>query len=327
MLIRPFFTVLGALLIALPTSLFAADPVWSAHTENDWIGGTDQNYTASVKFSRSAEISPERWLPRLLGAKPGEDTFFQVGVGQQIYTPDDRLTREPLFDQHPFAAWLYLEGVIVMDRGEGRPIDQVRVQVGTVGPSAQGERAQDWVHSIITGVDFRGWDNQIGNQPGLLINYDRRWTGMRFGDERWGGDLVPHLGATVGNVYTSANAGATLRFGRHLDRPFGAPRNEPGSGSLAWFEPAARGERPIYGFLGAEARAVAHAIWLDGRPFADDLVTQESEPFVYDFEGGVVLPVPYLDARLTASYIRRTQTFEKQIEPRAFGTLTMSVRF
>jgi hypothetical protein len=301
--------------------------VWTLLAENDQVGGTDQHYTAGWKLGRAAQIGNHRLPARLLRAGEGSRSFFQLSAAQQIYTPEDNGATEPLFDQHPFAGWLYLEGIAVTDRGPGRPIDQIRLQLGVVGPWAKAEDVQNTIHRLTGADEFEGWENQIGNQVGGVLNFDRRWTNMEWQRGGLEVDVTPHAGVSLGNVLTSLNGGVTMRFGSNLDRPFGRPRNEPGDGGIAWFGPGHGSNRPFYGFVGIEARAVAQKIWLDGRPFEDDIVTQDSRTVNFDLEGGVVMPLPFLPARMTASYVRRSRTFEGQDQQRDFGTISFSTRF
>jgi hypothetical protein len=294
--------------------------------ENDIISGTDQNYTAGWKLTRTTMVEPDHFAVSLLRPGPQTKTFVQIGAGQQIYTPEDK-GPEPLPDQHPYAGWLYLETVAVVDRGEGAPIDMIGLQLGAVGEASGARGVQNGIHRISGGERFQGWENQIGDQPGLILSFERRWTGMTFGEGRWSGDFTPQLDLNLGNVLITAGIGGEFRWGRNLGRPYGIPRNEPGPAGFSWFDDRKGWERETYVFAGAYTRAVGRKIWLDGRAFKDDVVTQESEPVVYDLEAGFVLPLPVIEARMTASYTRRSRTFEAQDEPRAFGSLSVGWRF
>ncbi|MEM6746166.1 MAG: lipid A deacylase LpxR family protein [Pseudomonadota bacterium] len=285
--------------------------------ENDWAGGRDENYTAGWQWTRATKRQSEGPV----------DRYLQLALGQQMYTPQNQNESDPVFDQHPYAGWLFGEALFVTDRGAGKPIDAIGVQIGVVGPWALAEEAQDTAHRLVDESTFQGWDNQIGNQPGLQIHLQRRWTSMRWGQGKWQADLQPSISANLGNVYLSAEVGGVIRYGKNLDRPLGEHRHQPGSTGITWFSDQPASARTAYAFFGAQARAVGYAIWLDGRPFQEDTVTQASEDFVYDLEGGLSMPLGLGDSRITLSYMRRSRTFEEQVDAQGIGRLSLVTRF
>ena len=66
-------------------------------------------------------------------------------------------------DDRPYAATLLL-GLAQQVR-DGDRLAVTRLQLGIVGPSAQGEMAQDALHHLFGRERFRGWDNQVGDLP------------------------------------------------------------------------------------------------------------------------------------------------------------------
>src|SRR5690606_25591645 len=86
-------------------------------------------------------------------------------------------------------------------------VDDVELTLGVVGPAALGEQTQKFVHKNITDSPRpMGWDNQLNNEPALMLSWERSWP-ERYGFDAlgWEAAAVPHLGATIGNVYTYAN--------------------------------------------------------------------------------------------------------------------------
>lgn len=290
--------------------------VWNFTLENDWAGGSDKNYSGGWQVSRTAR----------LGERPKRTTYLQLGVAQQFYTPQFDFALRPLPEEHPYASLLLGEGKLAFDYGTGKPIDIISVQIGVVGPQAQGEEVQNFVHDLIGQREGRGWDNQIGNAVFGQIGFERRWTGLGGDAGALVFDVVPSVGASLGNALIAAEAGVTLRLGRNLDRPLGEPRLEPSGGGIAWHEPSGAGPRARYAFLGVVGRGVAHKVWLDGRFGEDEIVEQHSEPFVYDVQGGFVLPFGG-DSRLGIAYMYRSETFETFGETQGIGVVSLSSRF
>ena len=186
-------------------------------TENDLYGaGTDQNYTNGIRLSwfKVRQKPPgiteevEAILPFV---EVNETTSVAYSLGHNIYTPD--AVESPLQDPNdrPWAAFLY--GSMAMVTLEKDHIDEFEVTLGVVGLLALGEPAQRTWHKLINSTNPSGWDNQLSNEPGLIFSWQRRWP------EMWSVDLddsfislVPHAGATIGNIYTYANVGGTMKI-------------------------------------------------------------------------------------------------------------------
>jgi len=295
--------------------------------ENDSFADSDQNYTNGVRFAwLSGTDEPEglsRWIARnLLGA--GDEAVIRRGIamGHSIFTPNDTSTSAPLPDQHPYAAWLYGEyTALVEQRNE---VDQFTVQLGIVGPSAGGEWVQNEFHSLIGAGDAQGWDNQIGDEVGIVISYDRRLRQLaQFGDGGFGMDVTPSLGVTVGNIHTNLHAGLTLRMGQDLDNDYGPPRVAPSLAGAGYFTP--RDNFSWYVFVGIEGRAVAHNIFLDGSLFRDEDPSVSSNTFVSDLQAGLVVQV--LQTQIAFTYVERAEEFEEQTDPQRFGAVSISRKF
>jgi lipid A 3-O-deacylase len=74
-------------------------------------------------------------------------------------------------------------------------------------------------------------------------------------------DVIPHFGGSLGNVFTYAAAGFTVRLGSDLDQDFG-PRIRPSLPGGGYFR-AQKGFN-WYLFAGLEGRAGLRNIFLDG---------------------------------------------------------------
>ncbi|MCV6610294.1 MAG: lipid A deacylase LpxR family protein, partial [Amphritea sp.] len=199
------------------------------YLENDLFADTDQQYTNGVRVSW---VSPDltsyledKSLPawvrrynRFVTAPLGlfDDTpqdqeelvrNLVVTLGQEMYTPEDntRTTIDPL--DRPYAGWLYL-GMGYQIKNQ-RQLDSATLNVGIVGPASQAKEAQDLVHDI-RGIDkFDGWHNQLNNELGLQVVYERKYrepvTRIKGALEY---DTIYHGGISVGNVRTYVNTGA-----------------------------------------------------------------------------------------------------------------------
>ncbi|MCF3650568.1 lipid A deacylase LpxR family protein [Synoicihabitans lomoniglobus] len=338
----------------VPTRLARESPVLILYMENDYFGGTDQHYTNGFK---AAWLSPDLtgwgksgWRQSFLERLPfvnEEKTQKNLGlaVAQHIYTPQDISRSNPDPTDRPYAGWTYFEFSFLAKNDA--QADTVAVQIGMVGPHSYAEDIQKWAHGLIDGEIPQGWDYQLHDELGVNIAWERKWrtyartvtasdrfglrtnpfTGKSLQDRpHWGIDFVPHLGAVVGNVSTYANVGATTRFGFNLPSDFGVNMIRPAgvaSSPIDDLDPRVRGACwSVFLFGGADGRAVARNIFLDGNTFKDSRHV-EREPLVYDLSYG--LGVARGAFQLTFTKIIRSREFEGQIaDNNKFGSLTTS---
>ena len=252
--------------VLLPAAILAfcvvnaarAEGVWTLVVENDVFYGSDRDYTNGVAFAWAPPpLSPAphwvqsvaRWVP--LFPEGGRIRHGYV-IGQTMSTPADISAREPLATDRPYAGWLY--GTMALNaEGDGR-FDQLALSAGVIGPASLADRTQIRFHRLTGSRRPEGWGSQLHNEPGVLATWQRSWRGL------WSAqvaglevDGTPHLGAALGNVYTYANAGYTVRLGRRLARDYGTlriPPAPPGAGFTVPGEGAS-----WYAFLGIDGRA------------------------------------------------------------------------
>lgn len=318
-------------------------PNWSWHGthsiqfENDLFGSSnDRHYTHGMRYSwTSDEHSLPDWWCRLacrLHFLPQSGAVrTSLAMGQSMFTPEDITVREPILDDRPYAGWLYLTGGFVIEDLNKVDLHTVELTLGVVGPQSYADETQIRWHRLIDSPRPNGWQHQLDNEPGLVVGYERKrryeWsTGASWLPQV---DLTPHGAVNLGNVFTHAAAGLTVRFGNALSDEsgkaidYGAPRIQPSLSGSGFFRPR-QGRFGWYLFAGTEGRLVARNIFLDGNTFADSPHVNKY-PIVADLQGGVVLT--YGDWRLSYTQIFRTQEFEGQDDNDTFGAFSLSVRF
>lgn len=294
--------------------------------ENDIFGGTDQNYTNGIRF---AWLSPEtqtpdwaRWAAdNLLPFGGAGNRRLSIALGQSMFTPDDASSYAPIPNDRPYAGWLY--GTVGVITDDGHTLENVALTLGMVGPAAMAEPVQDVVHDLTDSPHFNGWGNQLHNEPGLVLSYERKWralfTTSAFGP---GLDLSPHVGVNLGNINTDASLGATVRMGYDLPADYGPPRIRPSLPGSDFFIPT--DDLGGYLFAGIEGRAVARNIFLDGNTFRDS-ASVDKEHIVGSVQCGAALT--WRQARLSYTHVFMTKEFKTQDDPAQFGVVTISYRF
>lgn len=300
--------------------------IFSIAWENDRWAGSDRHYTNGFRL---AYLSPETDIPYWLERGADQLPFFanegrrryHFAVGQSMFTPEDISQRGLIRDDRPYAGWLY--GNIGLISDTGYRLDNLELSLGVVGPSALAEPVQESVHELTNSPDPSGWDNQLKDEPAIMLTYERKWRSLyEFSPFGLGADITPHLGGSVGNVFTQAATGATLRVGFDLPSDYGPPRIRPSLPGSDFYVPTQ--QLGGYLFAGVEGRAVAHNIFLDGNTMKDSHRV-DKELLVGALQIGAV--VTYQSMRIGYTHVFMTDEFESQSSGTQFGAITLSIRY
>ncbi|MBI3452508.1 MAG: lipid A deacylase LpxR family protein [Rhodospirillales bacterium] len=300
---------------------------------------TDRHYTHGTRLTW---LSPADYDLGLVGGWADAFPLFPDGgakrlgiaMGQNIYTPADISRRDLVRNDRPYAGWLYGALAVTSDatvnigtdeqpRLVGR-LDTLELNVGVVGPQAYASEAQTEIHKLINSPLPQGWNNQLRNEPGIVLFYERKWRNVARADFLGlDFDLTPHVAGSAGNVFTYAGLGAAVRIGDGLTSDYGPPRIRPGLSGAGFFTKPPGG-LTWYLFAGVEGRAVARDIFLDGNTFAKSH-SVDKEPLVGDLQAGFAVIVD--PVRITYSQIFRTREFVGQPQTDRFAALSISFKF
>jgi hypothetical protein len=296
---------------------------------------TDKHYTQGLRLSfLSPILRDESWADELFDFAKHIPTVFAedephtrrdaLFVGQSIFTPENLDIKPPDPRDRPYGGWLY--GGASMLQETGRQLENFEVDLGVVGPGAFGKQVQNNFHQLIGVHQAKGWSNQIQNEPGIVVSYERLWrvpvpalSTLRDEIEN-GVDVVPQIGGSVGNVFTYGEVGALLRIGRHLEADYGPVRIRPALSGTDYFNPDELDDDVgYYFFAGVQGRAVGHNVFLDGNTFRQS-PNVPRKTFVADLQGGASV-FWSSRIRLDASVVRRTDEFAGQRTPDVIGTV------
>ena len=301
--------------------------VFSLVIENDLIARTDRDYTSGVRASwvTSPQETPA-WAAKFVRLLPLFASWGTVrteyAIQQVIFTPRDTTLIIPDFRDRPYAGWTNVSFGLIGETGS--LLDQLSLSIGVVGPASLARESQRLVHDILRESSPRGWAYQLRNEPTVQLTFQRSWRALAaytFNAD-YGVDLTPHLGAAIGNVYTFANAGLTLRIGKDLQQDYGPPRVGPSVAGSGYFVP--RSTLGWYLFAGFEGRAIARNIFLDGNAFEQGPRVSK-KLLVGDLQAGLAITIDQF--RLSYTNVWRTKEFYGQVRGDRFGALTASVRW
>jgi len=314
--------------------------------ENDLfanLSNTDRHYTNGLRLAWLSAPRDDlpKWLtdfsapplysllfPTPLSGKP----VHRIGVafGHAIFTPDDTASAVYLPNERPYAAWAHLTFSLQSyrrgEKGEAWQ-DNWKLDVGVVGPAAQGEWVQNDWHDLIGAEQANGWHNQIRDEIGVNLSFERAWRSSTLAPGPllgWQTDVIPYTVVSLGTVQTYAGIGGTFRVGPALPDEFGPTRIYPGTGGSEWFETDGTSGCNCYLFAGAEGRAVARDIFLDGNTFRDS-VSIDKEHFVYDLKAGFTIVQGR--ARLSFTHVFRSKEYKGQPKPDQFGSIALTIAY
>ncbi len=337
--------LLAGLVMASPLAARAeADPnnlgTLSFYFENDLFGGTDSNYTNGARISWTSpnlrRFGDDRSVGNFVGLFDdvnwlGDSTYernIAISIGQSMFTPVDTDNPNLVLTERPYAGWLYLGMGLIWKNTHVK--NSLVLNIGVVGPASYAEDTQRFVHETLGQNYPQGWENQLRNELGVTLAYERMW---RIRDRRdnhgldW--DILPYVGATIGNVMTNATVGTEFRFGYNLPDDFGTGAISDASTTPTAIENAlsAKSWRNRFGahfFARAEGRYVVQNIFLDGNTFKDSH-SVDKYPFVADLSVGIAMN--WKNTKLSYAYIYRTKEYEGQQDEQIFGAITLSFNF
>ena len=319
--ILPFVLPMGL----LPTMALADDSALSVKLENDGFASSDDgHFTSGFELNWMFTPEPQSWTQRLATALPdsliGEADRASYRLVHQIYTPNVIERRDLIEDDRPYAGLVYGGVSLYEDKAVGRwqQATDLHLDVGLVGPSSQADSIQREVHRVTDSDRPRGWRNQLGDEAILNLTMRRQW----WQDAPLAGKQFSHgpsVGAALGNLYTYASAGYSVRWG---DDAQGIPTLTPNPGSRHQLNGTSGWQ--WYLFANVEGYYMAQNLTLDGNTFRDSHSVDRNE-WVAEASAGLALA---WDAwQVTYAAVQRTREFDGQDEQDTFGAVTLTRRF
>jgi len=315
--------ILAAIMCIAPVQGALSDQSFTVYWENDGTflkpyQRTDRHYTDGLKIAYTHQ--PEwKWLKDFARwnnfGQNDTDTTTAMGyfLGQNMYTPDDAddPAKRSAHDR-VFAAWMY--GGIFAQRATTNQMEHFELNVGIIGPSAQGGEVQTFVHKLVHQDEPNGWDTQLRDEFAIDFTWLKRQRadGLLFGRTP---NFDSHLeyGFTAGSVHRSANLGVIFRWGANLPNDFGPGRLEAPACATG---PITKDQTYIYFFGRAGGKIVQYDRFLTG---LDD------EPVVGQFQLGVVWRYKSFQASYSQTFL--TREYKEQPEADSFAALNLTCYF
>lgn len=306
-----------------PRRVGAINFIW----ENDAFlstDATDKHYTNGIRLEFTlgspANLRTAKWpFNKFSPLFENTDQVYLTGhIGHNMYTPRDTSTPLLQTNDRPYAAWLYggLRYAEVDDwetgmfRLRARDYTSLELNIGVVGPWAQGDGLQNWIHDVIGSGDTVGWDHQIENEVVFDVNYFQSTSLRVLGQEKstFSIDVEPFLNLRAGTVHVHGGLGIGAAFG--INHTQGATARRLGySGPLGTLDED-RKDVSFAVFGSVEGRGVAWNTFLEGPVFDDSTHTVDAEPFIWHAEVGAMLR--YKKFNLAYMQVMRSDEFDGQ---------------
>jgi hypothetical protein len=257
--------------------------------------------------------------------------------GQTIYTPKNYFEEAVIPDDRPYAGLLYA-GTALHKRynstAEIEVLESKEITIGVIGPLSFSKEFQEFAHSFFGDKQFRGWDNQLQNEPAFQVAYDKKfkdYQGKVRVLEGFAADWIRSYGIRAGNIETSANISVEGRIGFDIPNDFGSFTLRPGTDSRPPDITSNRADYPpskfgYHAFTMVDVKYVAYNYSVDGNLFHQSHhVTRQ--PWVTTGAIGLGLPtvINHYGYNLAIMQVYQTSDFKEQNAHHAYQMLALSV--
>jgi len=280
----------------------------------------DRYYTDGIVFNFTHALR-HRSADSSLAKKTIEYEF-----GQRIYNSYTASAfRPPSAPAHfknyridrPFTAYLFA-GMALNFLYKNENALKLDAELGTIGPAALGEQAQDGFHNFFGLYKPRGWPYQLRNAPGINLRGDYKmflyrnsgnWFDMAFNPTAW-----------LGNTFTGASAGMQFRFGH-----FGKFYQSTITNSRVSSDAGEQQIHEFYFFTTPQINYVAYDATIEGGLGLSDKgpVTFGIYHYVYQQQFGL----EFASARWSANYIAYVRSREVKSTALADQWASISVAY
>ena len=313
-------TILTGIFCVLMSGIASGQETFTLYVENDGtfikpLYRTDRHYTDGVKLAYTNQPDCNflkdysRWNG--FGQNDGQvSTALGYFFGQNLYTPD-HVDAPALRARHDwvFAGWMY--GGIFAQRATENEMEHLELNLGVIGPVAQGGETQSFIHDHIGAAAPEGWDGQLGDEVEADVTWlKRQRVAEQYFKQTENFDSHLEYGFTAGSLHRNANLGIIFRYGLHLPNDFGPGRLEaPASACI---------DKPTdvqtaYLFTRISGKLVQYDRFLSGL---------ETEPAVAQLQVGVVYRYKSLEVSYSETFL--TREYKEQGSTDSYGAINLA---
>ena len=277
--------------------------------------GQDRYYTNGLFLTFRHALKQPNATKRL------SKLIYELEAGQKMYNPRSGNPKNITRIDRPFAAYLY-GGLSFNWLYKSENSLKTSLQIGTIGPHAQGKEAQILLHETFSFYPIHGWDWQIKNEIGVnaSINYDH----FLVRSQSKNNDLSINSYINAGNTYAGAGAGILFRTGS-LNQFFNTVSNNSVVANQASTTPF--NSKELFFYLKPMLHYVAYDATIQG-----GLSNEDKGPTIFDVKPIVFsqeLGVMYAKKRISANFsiIFKSKEVKSMAKAHQYGSVSLSYRF
>ncbi len=217
-MLRFKFIILFLLSIPINPSAQKTDSVdFNHHKElvfqwdNDAFFDIDYYYTQGAHISHINPGLRKNPLRHISFRLKSADTYYGIGLVQEIFTPKDILDTLLNSIDRPYAGTLFLRSFFVSSSPQKKLRLTTQIDLGVLGPLSGAGQAQKLIHHWTASRPPEGWDFQINNRPYINFNalIDKELITLSQK-----ADFSANSRLRTGNIHNDLTLGGTLRLGR-----------------------------------------------------------------------------------------------------------------
>lgn len=276
--------------------------------------GQDRYYTNGLFINFRHAADQTKLKPNL------EKVIWEFTAGQKMYNPITGSIPNPARHDRPFAGYLYA-GSSVHLFSKKESYLKLGVELGTVGPDALGEDAQELLHKIVGFYDIEGWEYQIKNE--LAANLTVQYTKLLTRDQSNKTDLSLESYANIGTTFNGAGLGILFRTGK-INQLFNSSSTNAAISNNSSAEKLVKNE--FFFYAKPQLNFVAYDATVQGSLFNNNSpITFGTKPLVFAQQIGLNYSTP----RFTIDYsiLFKSKEIKSVAKAHQYGTISMFYRF
>lgn len=249
---------------ALMQQIYAQEGYANLSIDNDLFFVQDMYYSSGIFLQYGREIKTA-----------SSDSLRAYGLwelGQEIYTPSNRYTKDTFEYDYPYGGWSYLKYSRQKEISSNKQIE-LGLQLGVTGDWSLGRWSQNTYHREVLGLRENAWVDQV--PEAVHVNFFAGY----FYQKEWANQLrfQGHLYGRLGTQRTDIGARLGLNLG--LSNVLGLGAN------TRYFKEQGQGF-----YFGIDTNYLAHDYMVSGSLFNDDApLTAVLEPLRMVVEMGFAL--------------------------------------
>jgi lipid A 3-O-deacylase len=251
------FLIAGSSLFSQTTDSIAPAPLENYFRftyDNDLFSQTDRYYTQGILIDLVHPVikySPFSYA--LIRLSKQARNYYGLHVEQDVFTPKSitYMGGAIYYGERPYTAVFFLSHSLTSLNPQKKILLKTQLDLGIIGPDAQGEQEQKAIHKATNNAQPEGWQNQLAED--YVINYRAAFEKGCITTRYF--EMMTAVTGRLGTLYTDAGVGLNFRLG--LFSPYfnnlGLEKN-----------PARKNRFKLYGFARLNAKAVGYNATLQG---------------------------------------------------------------